>query len=283
MTDTNHPLNVDLHCHSNVSDGVLGPDALARRAHDNGVQVWSLTDHDELSGLTDAGEAARALGMVFIPGVEISATWAGQTVHVVGLNINPEHSALRSGLAAIRADRLSRAGEMAQRLDVLGIQGAYDGALRYAGNPELISRTHFARFMVDRGVCTSMQDAFDRYLGGGKPAYVRVRWASLADAVSWILQAGGRAVLAHPGRYVYTATQFDALFDDFQQLGGQGIEVVTGSHRPAQYRQYADVARHYGFLASRGSDFHAPKESHVDLGGLPPLPAGLTPVWHDWI
>lgn len=279
----NNQINADLHCHSRISDGVLEPAVLAQRASDNGVQMWSLTDHDELSGLVEAGDAARALGMAFIPGVEISTTWAKQTVHVVGLNIDPSHPVLTKGLDGIRAGRIERAHEMAQRLEALGIAHSYEGALRYAGNPGLLSRTHFARYLVAQGVCKTMQDVFNRYLGDGKPGYVRVYWSSLADAVSWIVQAGGRAVLAHPGRYLYTPVQFGALFDEFKQLGGQGIEVVTGSHSPDQYRQYAGIAKRYGFLASRGSDFHAPAESRIDLGRLPPLAADLTPVWHDWV
>lgn len=282
MSQTNQ-INADLHCHSRISDGVLEPAVLAQRARDNGVQMWSLTDHDELSGLAEAGSAARALGMTFIPGVEVSATWAKQTVHVVGLNIDPDHPVLNQGLNGIRAGRIERAREMAQRLEALGIENSYEGALRYAGNPGLLSRTHFARYLVEQGACKTMQDVFNRYLGDGKPGYVRVHWSSLADAVSWIIQAGGRAVLAHPGRYLYTPVQFGALFDEFKQLGGEGIEVVTGSHSPDQYREYAGIAKRYGFLASRGSDFHAPAESRIDLGSMPPLAADLKPVWHDWV
>lgn len=282
MSQTNQ-INADLHCHSRISDGVLEPAVLAQRARDNGVQMWSLTDHDELSGLAEAGSAARALGMTFIPGVEVSATWAKQTVHVVGLNIDPDHPVLNQGLNGIRAGRIERAREMAQRLEALGIENSYEGALRYAGNPGLLSRTHFARYLVEQGACKTMQDVFNRYLGDGKPGYVRVHWSSLADAVSWIIQAGGRAVLAHPGRYLYTPVQFGALFDEFKQLGGKGIEVVTGSHSPDQYREYAGIAKRYGFLASRGSDFHAPAESRIDLGSMPPLAVDLKPVWHDWV
>ncbi|CAM5389160.1 3',5'-nucleoside bisphosphate phosphatase [Eoetvoesiella caeni] len=282
MSQTNQ-INADLHCHSRISDGVLEPAVLAQRARDNGVQMWSLTDHDELSGLAEAGSAARALGMTFIPGVEVSATWAKQTVHVVGLNIDPDHPVLNQGLNGIRAGRIERAREMAQRLEALGIENSYEGALRYAGNPGLLSRTHFARYLVEQGACKTMQDVFNRYLGDGKPGYVRVHWSSLADAVSWIIQAGGRAVLAHPGRYLYTPVQFGALFDEFKQLGGEGIEVVTGSHSPDQYREYAGIAKRYGFLASRGSDFHAPAESRIDLGSMPPLAVDLKPVWHDWV
>lgn len=276
------PLNADLHSHSTISDGVLTPAEIAIRAHANGVGMWALTDHDELSGLAEAGQAARALGLRFIPGVEISVTWANQTVHIVGLNIDPGNQALSGALVGIRAGRMARAKEIARRLEAQGIPGSLEGALPYAANPESISRTHFARFLIERGYCKNMQMVFDKYLGDKKPAGVRVQWAKLDDAVDWITGAGGRAVIAHPGRYTYSATQYGALFDQFKQSGGEGIEVITGSHTPDQYRQYAVIARQYGFLASRGSDFHSPTESRIDLGGLPSLPADLKPVWHDW-
>jgi len=276
-------INADLHCHSLVSDGLLGPADLARRAHANGVVLWALTDHDELAGVHEARRSAESLGMSFVSGVEISATWANRTIHVVGLRVDPDNAELNAGLAGIRADRLSRGRVMADRLEALGFKGAYEGAMRHAESPSLLARTHFARFLVESGHCTHIQQAFDRYLGDGKPANVRIDWASLRQAVRWIHAAGGRAVLAHPGRYAYTAMQFDALFSEFKDLGGEGIEVVTGSHRPEQYREYADVARRFGFLASRGSDFHAPGESRIDLGKLPPLPDRLVPIWHDWV
>lgn len=283
MTRNTHSLNADLHCHSLVSDGVMAPAALARRAAENGVQLWSLTDHDELAGLREAREACRGLDLPFITGVEISATWAGRTVHIVGLDIDPDNEALRNGLEAIRAGRVERAGQIAVRLEQMGVQGSYEGALRYAANPQLLSRTHFARFLLEQGYCKTMQEVFDRYLGDGRAGNVSIHWSRLEEAVGWIVGAGGRAVIAHPGRYTYDTIQQDAFFDAFRQLGGEGIEVVTGSHRPEQYREYAEVARRYGFLVSRGSDFHAPSESHIDLGRLPELPSGLKPVWHDWM
>lgn len=283
MSGTQQPINADLHCHSLISDGVLTPSALAQRAHEGGVQLWSLTDHDELSGIKEAQEACAKLNLAFIPGVEISATWARRTVHILGLNIDPSNEVLRQGLASVRDGRVARARHIADRLENMGVKGSYEGALRYATNPELLSRTHFARYLLEQGYCSTMQEVFDRYLGEGRGGNVRVDWATLEDAVQWIVGAGGRAVIAHPGRYSYDATQADAFFDVFKQLGGEGIEVVTGSHRPEQYRTYAEVARRYGFLASRGSDFHAPTESHVDLGSLPELPGNLKPVWHDWI
>ena len=272
----------DLHCHSTVSDGALAPEAVVARAHANGVNVLALTDHDEVSGVAEAALAAQDLGMRFVPGVEISVTWAGQTVHIVGLNVDATHQGLLSGLADTRSGRAKRAAEMSRQLADVGIDGALEGALQYVGNPELISRTHFARFLIEQGICANVPEVFRNYLVQGKPGYVPIRWASLEDAVQWIREAGGRAVIAHPGRYDYTDTAFHSLYETFRDLGGEGIEVVTGSHTPDQYGKYADVARRYGFLASCGSDFHAPGESRIDLGGLPGLPVGLRPVWHDW-
>lgn len=275
-------LKVDLHCHSNVSDGVLAPAAVAGYARKAGVDVWALTDHDEVGGIGAARAAAADLGMRFVAGVEISITWANETVHIVGLQIDEENPALLQGLARTRSGRDARGREIAAQLDAAGIPGAYEGALQFVGNPDLMSRTHFARFIVESGRAANIPEVFRKYLSEGKPGYVPHRWASLADAVGWIRGAGGLAVIAHPGRYRFTDLAQGALFDEFKQLGGAAIEVVTGSHTPDQYPEYATLARQYGFLASRGTDFHAPGESRVDFALLPSLPAGVTPIWHDW-
>jgi predicted metal-dependent phosphoesterase TrpH len=272
-------LNADLHCHSHVSDGTLSPRALAARAHANGVQLWALTDHDEIAGVPAAREAARSLGLPFLTGTEISVSFAGQTVHIVGLGFDADDRTLGDGLRATRGGREERAREMAQGLAQVGIPDAFEGALHYVGNPELISRTHFARCLVERGVCADTQEVFRRFLTEGKPGYVPHRWASLADAVGWIRGAGGAAVIAHPGRYKFSPSAEYALFSEFKAHGGVGVEVVTGSHTAAEYVTYADMAKEFGLLASRGSDFHAPGESRTDLGTLPPLPESLTPVW----
>ncbi|WP_153100697.1 3',5'-nucleoside bisphosphate phosphatase [Paraburkholderia hayleyella] len=276
-------MNADLHCHSTVSDGQLAPAEVARRAHACGVTLWALTDHDEIRGQLEAREAAQALGMGYLAGVEISVTWASRTVHIVGLNIDPTCQTLIDGLARTRNGRSARAEAIGEQLAALGIPDAYAGALKYVSNPDMISRTHFARYMVESGYAASTQDVFSRYLGDGKSGNVPHRWAKLADAVSWIQAAGGEAVIAHPGRYAYTPVEFDALFGEFIDLGGKAIEVVTGSHTPDQYREYAEVARRFGFEASRGSDFHAVEPGRVDLGSLPPLPSFLTPVWTRWL
>lgn len=271
--------NPDLHCHSTVSDGTLEPEVVAARARANGVDLWALTDHDEVGGLQRAAAAAKAQGLAFLTGAEISVTFANTTVHIVGLGFDASDERLVQGLRQTRGGRGERAQEMAAQLAQVGIPGAYEGALRYAGNPELISRTHFARYLVEQGVCHDTSEVFRRFLTEGKPGFVPHRWARLGDAVRWIREAGGVAVIAHPARYDLTPTEEYALFSEFSQHGGQAVEVVTGSHTPAEYAIYADMAREFGLAASRGSDFHSPQESHTDLGQLPPLPTGLTPVW----
>jgi len=272
-------LNADLHCHSVVSDGTLTPEELAARAKANGVELWSLTDHDEIGGQHRAAAAARSQGKAYLTGTEISVTFAGNTVHIVGLGFNPDNTALAQGLAATRAGRGERAQEMAAQLAQVGIHGAYEGAPKFVGNPELISRTHFARFLVETQVCRDTNEVFRKYLTEGKPGYVPHRWATLGDAVRWINEAGGLAVIAHPARYKFTANEEYALFSEFKAHGGAGVEVVTGSHTAAEYVTYAAMAEEFGLAASRGSDFHSPDESHTDLGTLPYLPGHLTPIW----
>lgn len=277
-----HEINADLHCHSVVSDGTLAPVDLVERAHRNGVDILALTDHDEVAGLDEAQARAEALGLSFVPGVEVSVTWAGETIHVVGLGVDPTDRSLLDGIARTRDGRESRAREMAESLAAAGIPGAFEGALRYVGNPELISRTHFARHLVESGQCGDVGEVFQRYLTEGKPGFVPHRWAKLPQAVGWITAAGGTAVLAHPGRYRLSETALWALIEEFRESGGTAMEVVCGSHTRDQYGRFATLAREFGLRASRGSDFHDPVESRVELGSLPPLPDAVVPVWYDW-
>ena len=277
-----HPkniLNADLHCHSVVSDGTLTPEVLAERAKTNGVELWALTDHDEVGGQHRAMAAAKAQGMAYLTGTEISVTFAGETVHIVGLGFDPDDAALKQGLHDTRNGREQRAREMSDSLAQAGIHGAFEGALKFVGNPELISRTHFARHLVETGVCKETNEVFRKYLTEGKPGYVPHRWATLKDAVTWITQANGMAVIAHPGRYNFSANAEYALFTEFKAHGGRGVEVVTGSHTKQEFVKYAETAKEFGLAASRGSDFHSPDESHTDLGKLPFLPGELTTVW----
>lgn len=273
---------IDLHTHSTHSDGLLQPAALVERAAARGVKVLALTDHDETAGLAEARARAAELGIVFVNGVEISATWDGHSVHVVGLNVDPGNPDLAAGLEWLRAGRRRRAESIAAELDKVGIGGSLEGALAHAANPALLGRTHFARYLVERGYASDVAAVFRRYLVAGKPGYVPHQWADLEQAVGWITAAGGIAVLAHPGRYRLDEAKRDALFAAFKQAGGLGVEVVTGSHHADQYPLYARCAQRFGLLASCGSDFHGPEEGRRELGALPQLPAGCTPVWTRW-
>ncbi|MBL8473707.1 MAG: PHP domain-containing protein [Rhodocyclaceae bacterium] len=272
-------MNADLHCHSTVSDGVLAPDELALRAFEKGVELWALTDHDDTSGLDLARAAAEEIGMGFVPGVEISVTWRGPTIHVLGLGVDAQCRELDAGLAGLRAGRAERAQRIGAQLEKLGSADAYTGALSFAPNPDMIGRTHFARLLVQRGLFRDVQAAFDAYLKPGRPAYVPHTWAELGAAVQWINRAGGVAVLAHPLRYRLSGTELFELCGQFVDVGGTGIEVVSGRQSPQFVSAMAKIARHFDLDASRGSDFHAPAESGLDLGEAPPLPDDLRPIW----
>jgi len=276
-----HSLNADLHCHSTVSDGTLSPEQVAQRAKDHGVALWSLTDHDEVAGQHRAAAAARAIGLDYVAGVEISVTFAGQTIHIVGLGIDPDDTTLRDGLASTRHGRSRRAQAIGESLAAVGIEGALEGAQALADNPEMVTRTHFARWLVATGVCRDTHEVFRKYLVRGKPGYVAQQWATLRDAVHWITGAGGLAVIAHPGRYRVSANEEWALLEQFKAHGGRALEVQTASHGDAEVAKYGALAREHGLLASRGSDFHSPGESRIELGALPTLPGGLTPVWSE--
>lgn len=272
-------VNADLHCHSTVSDGLLSPAEVVARAHANGVELLALTDHDEVGGVAEAAAAAASLALSFVCGAELSVSWMDQSVHIVGLGIDPQSPALLSGLEQVRSGRDGRARRMAEALDRIGIHGAYEGALRYVGNPALVGRAHIARYLVEIGIARDVANVFDHYLVRGKPGFVDHEWASLEDAVRWIHGAGGIAVIAHPGRTRLSKAELIRLFDTFRDLGGEAIEVVSSTQAGDAAREFARVARRYGFLASRGSDFHGPQESMVDLGRAESLPPDLTPVW----
>lgn len=277
-------VRADLHSHSLISDGTLAPAELVARAHAHGVELFALTDHDELAGLEDAVGAAHRLGLPFVPGVEVSVTWGSTTIHVVGLGIDHRDRRLGERLAAVRAGRIRRGQEMGEQLARVGIDGAYEGALIHAGNPQMLSRTHFARYLVETGHCRDVKDVFTRYLVEGKPGFVPHAWATLGEAVDMIRAAGGVAVIAHPGRYKINELALHTLLGEFRALGGTALEVATSNHSEREMRRFADLAREFGFEASGGSDFHGPGESeNVELGRVARLPADLTPVWHRFV
>lgn len=258
---------------------MLPPEAVAKRAAAGGVDLWALTDHDDLGGIGAARAAAGEAGIGFVSGVEISIEWRGTPIHVVGLGFDADDAALRGGLDALRQGRLERARRIGDELAAIGIPGVYEGALCFVTNPSLISRAHFARYLVSIGIARDLPSVFQHYLTPGKPGYVDHRWATLDEAVGWIRGAGGVAVIAHPGRYKMSGGDFRRFLDDFKALGGEGIEVVCGSHSPDHVRHFARLARSYALYASRGSDFHDPADGYTDFGKLPQLPEDLKPVW----
>lgn len=268
----------DLHAHTIHSDGTLTPADLVARAHTNGVEVLALTDHDVTDGLREATTAAEQMGMRLVPGVEISATWQRQTLHVIGLCIDIGNERLQQGLARLRESRVWRAQEIGRRLKRKNIVGAYDAA-RGIARGSVISRTHFAHFLVTQGYVPSSGQAFKQYLARGRVAYVPGQWADLAEAVAWIRGAGGVAVLAHPGRYQLTASKLRRLLQEFKEYGGQGMEVLSGSQSPAEAEHLTRLAVDLELYASTGSDYHGPEKPWVELGRLPALAPGLIPVW----
>ena len=273
-------LKADLHCHSTASDGLLSPEAVARRAAENGVELFSLADHDDLGGLSVAASVAGELGMRFVTGVEISIEWNKAQIHILGYNFDPGNAALNAALASIREGRLLRARRMSDDLEKkLKLRECFAGALRFATNPNLISRAHFARYLVELGLYKEVRNVFESCLIPGRPGYVDHQWASLEAAVGWILGAGGIASVAHPGRYKLSRKQMREFFGEFKALGGRAIEVVSGSHSADNVLTFGRLAHEFGFMASCGSDFHGPGESYIDLGRIDPLPAGLTPIW----
>ncbi|MEN6586933.1 MAG: 3',5'-nucleoside bisphosphate phosphatase [Sulfuricella sp.] len=269
---------IDLHSHSTVSDGTYTPTELVRYAAAQGVEVMALTDHDDLGGLDEARVAAGEQGILLVNGVEISVSWNGRTIHIVGLHVDPAHAELQAGLENIRAGRLTRAVAIAAELDKVGISGSLEGARKYAAQ-RILSRTHFARFLVANGHAKDVKTVFKKFLVKGKPGHVSHRWADMAEAIGWIKSSGGIAVLAHPGRYDIGKMTLHALFAAFKEAGGEAVEVVSGSHTPDQYRLFAEFAKQYGLLSSAGSDYHGPSHNYFDMGRLPPLPAGCDPVW----
>ncbi|WP_367025823.1 PHP domain-containing protein [Methylococcus sp. ANG] len=271
----------DLHAHSTASDGTLSPADLVRTAAASGIRTLALTDHDSVAGLPEAAGAAADQGLRLIPGVELSVTWESRTIHIVGLNIAPDHPGLDEGMRRLQAVRFERAKEMGHRLEKKGIPGTLEIAAGLAG-AGMVTRTHFARALVQLGHAASVRDVFDKFLAQGKPGHVPTVWAEMAAAVGWIVEAGGVPVLAHPQRYKMTGSWIGRLAGDFKAAGGQAVEVISGNATLSDIQTNAGIARRYGLLASVGSDYHGPEQVWLKLGKIPPLPAGLTPVWTRW-
>lgn len=271
-------MQIDLHTHSTASDGRLTPTELVSLAAQAGVEVMALTDHDGVGGLKEAGMAANKAGIQLINGIELSVTWNNRTVHIVGLNFDPDHAPLQAGIQSLQDFRKVRAREIASGLEKAGIHGAYEGAKRFAGGC-MLGRMHFANFLVDAGHSKNVRQVFKHYLVNNKPGHVKGDWASLQDAVSWITDAGGIAVIAHPARYKLTRTKLRKLIKEFIEAGGQAIEVVSGSHDINETQTMANHAADFELYASAGSDFHDPDFPWIQLGKLPALPYKCRPVW----
>lgn len=275
------PATIDLHCHSTISDGLYSPEALVAHAHKQGVKVLALTDHDDMGGLVAARKAAEQLGMQFVNGVEISVTWKRRTLHIVGLKVDPKYAPLKKALDSVRQGRLDRAKLMAEGLDKAGIEGSFEGAQKMADG-SIITRSHFARFLVESGHVKNIKTVFKKYLVKGKPGFVDHQWMSLEECVTLIKDSGGVAVIAHPGRYDLGRINTHLLMHEFKTHGGEAIEVVTGSHTPAQYAQFAKIAHSFSLKSSLGSDFHGPGISYMEMGCVPELPLNCVPVWQGW-
>ncbi|WP_341328240.1 PHP domain-containing protein [Methylotuvimicrobium sp. KM2] len=272
------PENYDLHSHSTASDGALSPSELIQRAKEQGVTCLALTDHDTTDGLAEARQAATEAGIDLISGIELSTTWHKHCLHIVGLNIDPESPHLKEGIAKLQTIRGERAEQIAGKLEKKRIFGALEAVKATAG-AGMITRTHFADFLLSEGHVTTQQEAFDRYIGQGKPAYVSTEWAGLEEAIGWIKESGGIAVLAHPMRYKLTASWMKRLLTAFKEVGGDAIEVVCGRNDPTEIQTSMQYAQKFDLAGSKGSDFHNPKYVWVELGRLKPLPERIKPVW----
>ncbi len=275
-------MKVDLHCHSTASDGVLAPSVVVERAHARGVGLLALTDHDTLEGLPEARLAAAALGIQLINGIELSCTWGGATIHVLGYAFAAEAAALQQAIGELHAGRWLRAEEIGRRLEAKGMPGAFDGAraiqqqLGDSGNAP--ARPHFAEFLSRGKYVRDHAEAFRKWLGSGKLGDVKQHWPSLEQTLATLRSAGAWISLAHPMQYSLTRSKRRRLIIDFLQAGGHGLEVVNGMQPAEQVGCLAILAREFGLMASVGSDFHAPGD-WSELGMYRPLPDDLSPLW----
>lgn len=272
-------LCIDLHSHSSVSDGALTPHELIARAAERGVTHLALTDHDTIAGIAEAELAARDQGLTLISGVELSCLWKSRTIHIVGLDFDPENAGFLAALARQNENRWARARMIADRLCKLKIPDLLESATEFAGG-DVPGRPHFASALEKAGVVRNPAQAFKRYLGNGKPGDVRAYWPELAEVVGWINDAGGIAVIAHPRKYQLTATKLRELVADFRRAGGQGMEVSTSGQSSGDLGFLAELCRREGLWASQGSDFHFPGAPWCELGRIMKMPDGLEPVWH---
>jgi len=271
----------DLHCHSFCSDGILSPEQLVSRAKEKEVSVLAVTDHDTVTGIRRARAQAAIEEIELISGIEFSSVWQGRNIHILGLNVDTESAALQKSVGEQEQRRRDRGEVIAKKLEAIGIVGALDGAKAHAGS-DMVGRPHFARWLVEQGVTRTIDQAFKRYLGAGKPGDVKQMWPDIADVVDIINASGGVAVIAHPLKYKMTRTKLCSMAADFVDCGGQGIEVVSGRQNVHESADLAKIGVKYGLYGSMGSDFHAPSGPWAELGCCPPMPVSIEPVWSLW-
>jgi predicted metal-dependent phosphoesterase TrpH len=272
-------MNVDLHCHTNLSDGSLPPKELIKLAIEREIDVLAITDHDNIdcySEITFPND-----DITLISGIEFSTTWNNIGVHIVGLNMDLNNAELLEGIRFQSVAREKRAQLIDDKLHQLGIKGSLEGAKRFSSGKQ-VGRPHFAQYLVEVGAVTNIQQAFKRYLGAGKAGDIKQQWASLGDVVSWIRGAGGVAVLAHPIKYKMTRTKLCRLLEDFIELGGEAMEVISGTQTVSDTQSMSRLCKQYNLLASRGSDFHALGQPWAALGMASELPDDCKPVWSKW-
>ena len=273
-------MTIDLHMHSNASDGTLPPAEVVRLCAENGVALMSLTDHDTMAGIEEAKAEAERLGIAFIPGIELSTHWGRKIIHVAAYNLNPETDAFKAFFSGADKKRIERGERMGRLLEACGFKGAFEGALALAAYPETLSRTHFAQWLLNEGYVENYNQAFDKYLKPGKPAYAPIEWPEVRDAVRFVVSEGGTASLAHPGRYGLDQGWMVAeLLTTFKGAGGEAIEVASGSQSREADALFTRLCRDYGFLASSGSDWHSVRSQRPMPGMQPQVPADLTPIW----
>ncbi|WP_222887986.1 RNase AM [Enterobacter sp. C2] len=282
MSDTNYAIIYDLHSHTQASDGLLSPEELVHRAVEMRVGTLAITDHDTTSAIPAArAEIARAgLNLTLINGVEISTLWENHEIHIVGLNIDIEHPAMVTLLEEQKARRQARAMQIGERLEKAHIPGAWEGALRLA-NCGAVTRGHFARFLIESGKASDVAGVFKKYLARGKTGYVPPQWCTIKQAIDVIHHSGGKAVVAHPGRYDLSAKWLKRLLAHFAEQGGDAMEVAQCQQAPNERTQLAAYAQQFGLMASQGSDFHQPCP-WIELGRKLWLPAGVEAVWQLW-
>ena len=272
---------IDFHCHSTCSDGALSPEDLLARASEKDVEYLALTDHDTIAGQKRAFKAAQQHHIKMISGIELSCVWSNYTIHVLGLNFDLENGVMDGVESRQTSARMERAQIIAEKLHKKGLPNIYDESCLKAGSG-IPGRPHFAEVLLEKGLVSSMGEAFKKYLGAGKPGDVKSLWSDLETVTEWIKSAKGTAVIAHPRKYDMTLTKLRNMLDLFKECGGEGLEVVTSGQKQGEIGLLSDVCQRMSLKGSVGSDFHSPNYAWAELGRIPKLPESVEPVWSEW-